>query len=477
MSITLVIAVLGILIIFTIALVLTSTLLKDISTNTKITAEQYIPELVRSQQGALKVEKIHTYLDSAYRVQDATEERRFRLLLQVLVHSFMLDDDVFLVSESNNIMFDIRELLYIRHTQRQLLDEIINIIETSDVNTDYAKGFFSAVSVMTIRDTSVEVPMKTLETRLAGNSYNEILYRIRFIIDLNEQLDRLVEDAHQRIDGLSNYLTTDAALRTHQISNEVGSDAEKVRNYFSILIGILVIFSAMILFAFQRLILRPVQELVEGLRSIESQGDKTVSLRPMYFRELDVIRHAIEEYSVLTHRLQQANSDLERLSQIDGLTGLANRRSLDKALAAEVRRSQRYQHPLAILMIDIDHFKTLNDDYGHQVGDEGLKLLAGILTQLSQRPGELAARYGGEEFVVVLPEASLSDAIVVAEKLLTGCRNTVFPSSPQVSFTVSIGIACYRNETSHTKELLLNRADQALYQAKSAGRDCYRIYD
>ena len=477
MSITLVIAVVGILIVFTIALLLTSSLLRDISTNSRMTADRYLPELVRSQQGALKVEKIHTYLDAAYRVQDASEERRLRLLLQILVHSFMLDDDDYLVTEANNIMFDIRELLYIRHTQRQLHNEIINILDASDKDIDYAKGFFSAVSLMSIQERFIQLPMTILETQLPEESFSEVLYRIRFIIDLNEQLNNLVDDANQRIAGLSNYLNTDAALRTHQISNEVGNDAEKVRDYFSMLIGILVIFSVMILYAFQRLILRPVQELVEGLRSIEKQGDKTVRLRPMYFRELDVIRHAIEEYSGLMHRLQLANTELGRLSQIDGLTGLANRRSLDQVLDLEVRRSQRYQHPLALMMIDIDHFKNINDQFGHQVGDEGLKLLASILMQFSQRPGELAARYGGEEFVLVLAEASLSDAIEIAEKLLDECRKAAFPFNPNLHFTISIGISCYRNTTSNTKELLINHADQALYQAKTAGRDCFRIYD
>ena len=477
MSITLVIAVVGILMVFTIALILTSSLLRDISTNSRMTADRYLPELVRSQQGALKVEKIHTYLDAAYRVQDAAEERRLRLLLQVLVHSFMLDDDDYLVTEANNIMFDIRELLYIRHTQRQLHNEIINILESSNTDINYAKGFFSAISVMSIQEQFIESPMELLEAQLPNIDFSEVLYRIRFIIDLNEQLDRLVGDANQRIAGLSNYLTTDAALRTHQISNEVGNDAEKVKDYFSMLIGILVIFSIMILYAFQRLILAPVQELVEGLRSIENQGDKTIRLRPMYFRELDVIRHAIEEYSGLMHRLQLANIELERLSQIDGLTGLANRRSLDKAIDLEVRRSQRYQHPLAIMMIDIDHFKKINDQYGHQIGDEGLKLLANILMKFSQRPAELAARYGGEEFALVLPEASLSDAIGIAERLLEECRKAEFITNPKVHFTISIGISCYRDTTSNTKELLINHADQALYQAKKAGRNCFRIYD
>ena len=477
MSITLVIAVVGILVVFSIALVLTSSLLRDISTNARITADQYLPELVKSQQGALKVEKIHTYLDAAYRVQDAEEERRLRLLLQVLIHSLTLDNDDYLISEANNILFDIRELLYIRNTQRQLLNEITDIIAKANVPVDFSEGFFSGVSLMTINNQTMEAPLAELEANLVTEDYNEILYRTRFIIDLNDQLGMLVEDAHQRIAGLSNYLTTDAGLRTHQISNDVGNDAEKVRDYFSVLIAILVIFSVMILFAFQRLILRPVQELVDGLRSIENQGDRTVQLRPMYFRELDVIRHAIEEYSELTHRLQLANTELERLSQIDGLTGLANRRLLDQTLDLEVRRSQRYQHPLAIMMIDIDHFKSINDQYGHQVGDEGLNVLAGILLQFSKRPGELAARYGGEEFVLVLPESNLHDAIAVAEKLLRQCQQASFPSNSQLRFTVSIGIACYRNVSSNTKEKLIHEADQALYQAKTAGRNCYRIFD
>lgn len=477
MSITLVIAVLSILCVFTIALLLTSSLLKGISDNAGKTVNHYLPELVRTHQGALKVEQIHRYLDAAYRVQNAAEERSYRLLLQVLVHSFMLDDDDYLISEANNIMFDIRELLYIRHTQRALLEEILDIVDQSDAEVAFVRGVFSSISVKNIREDIMQPPLNQLSVNLSEDDYSEVQYRVRFIIDLNEQLDMLVTDAHQRIAGLANYLTTDAVLRTRQISDEVGKDATLVSFYFSILIAILVFFSLMILITFHKLILRPVQQLVLGLRSIENQGDTTVKLPKMYFKELDLIRHSIEEYSELTHRLQAVNSDLERLSQIDGLTGLANRRMLDTKLNSEVKRSKRYHHPLSILMIDIDHFKKLNDEYGHQVGDQGLKLLAEVLQRFTQRPGELAARFGGEEFVLVLPESNISNAIEMAKMILVESRKIVFPEYPEIKFSVSIGISCFQKGVSDSAELLINHADKALYQAKSAGRDCFRLYD
>lgn len=477
MSVTLLMVLLGLLLVFTLALMLSLGLLRDISTKTRATAEDYLPELVRTQQDALKVEKISTYLDAAYRVQSASEERHYRLLSQVLIHSFMLDQDTYLMSEANNIMFDIREMLSVRQLQRELQHKLqLQLSKADYTDLSHFIGFFSAISVQAIQLQSLQDTLDRLEIRLTEEDYDGILYNVHFISDLNIQLDWLVKDTHQRIENLSSYLSSDAALKARLLTRDVADDALKISNYFLILIALLIFFSAIILFFFQSLILRPVQVLVNGLRAIEGQGEQPISLQPLCFKELDTIRHSIEDYSKLTHKLQKANLELERLSRMDGLTGLANRRCLDQTLDAEVGRSLRYHHPLVVLMIDIDHFKRLNDTYGHQLGDECLKELAKLFQLFTQRPGELAARFGGEEFTLIFPETTVEEALQIAETLHAQCRQIALFTNSAESLSVSIGIACFRMGVTDTAERLLKHADEALYQAKSAGRNCTRIF-
>jgi len=171
---------------------------------------------------------------------------------------------------------------------------------------------------------------------------------------------------------------------------------------------------------------------------------------------------------------------LRRLSLKDGLTGLANRRFLDESLTREWNRLRRSKQPLAAIMADIDHFKSYNDCYGHQMGDECLKRTAACLQGVCRRPGDLAARYGGEEFVLILPGADLAGAIRVGKHVQTGLAALNLPhdaSSSASRVTLSIGIAAAMpSEEEFGPIELLAQADQALYQAKKAGRNCIRAF-
>jgi len=176
-----------------------------------------------------------------------------------------------------------------------------------------------------------------------------------------------------------------------------------------------------------------------------------------------------------TAELQEANSQLESLSTTDSLTGLANRRRFDSYWEQEWCRAQRQATPLAVIMLDVDHFKLYNDHYGHQQGDRCLQRVAEVLRASVRRAGELAARYGGEEFVVVLPGASGEQAAETAQLILKALRAEQLPhaSSPDGSVvTVSLGVASGIPDESASREHLLKAADVALYEAKSLSRNC-----
>jgi diguanylate cyclase (GGDEF)-like protein/PAS domain S-box-containing protein len=172
--------------------------------------------------------------------------------------------------------------------------------------------------------------------------------------------------------------------------------------------------------------------------------------------------------------LSALNRRLEGLARIDGLTGITNRRAFDEALDAEFRRSVRNGTPLSLLLIDVDHFKAFNDAYGHPEGDDCLKAVAKVLTNVLNRPGDLAARYGGEEFAAILPDTDAEGATTIAETIRAAVEGLAIPhiGGGTGIVTASIGGSGHTGEGSVTSvETLVQEADNALYAAKAAGRN------
>lgn len=181
----------------------------------------------------------------------------------------------------------------------------------------------------------------------------------------------------------------------------------------------------------------------------------------------------------VTAQLESANKQLTYLANSDGLTGIANRRQFDNALAKAIDRGRREQKFISLLMIDVDHFKRFNDTYGHDVGDKALKKVATALSLCCGRTDDLAARYGGEEFAVVLPETSEEKAQHVANKIMDAISALAisFESSPDNdALTISIGIATQKCLTTLSSSELITLADKALYLAKNRGRNQIAVY-
>ena len=172
-------------------------------------------------------------------------------------------------------------------------------------------------------------------------------------------------------------------------------------------------------------------------------------------------------------RREDAERQLSLLAATDALTGLANRRQFDEAIAREWARAKRSQSPLSLLMIDADHFKAYNDTFGHQAGDALLLAMAGCIGAAIKRPGDVSARYGGEEFAILLPNTPVYGAREVATLIHATIAEleVVHPSAPTGKPTVSIGVACLvpRPDAEHSQ--LIRAADSALYEAKSNGRN------
>jgi diguanylate cyclase (GGDEF)-like protein len=210
-----------------------------------------------------------------------------------------------------------------------------------------------------------------------------------------------------------------------------------------------------------------------------------------------VLRRAWQRERVLTQALQRSLGGLEAQLRVDPLTGVANRRALDEAVSFQLALAVRGETPLALLMIDVDHFKLYNDQYGHPAGDQCLKALAAALQAHVGRAGELVARYGGEEFAVLLPLTDGKAALDLAQRMCEAVRRLQIPQAASTvasHVTVSIGVAWLKAdavtvEYARTHRVapeggpdwplmseLLEQADAALYEAKRLGRDQAVLY-
>lgn len=216
-----------------------------------------------------------------------------------------------------------------------------------------------------------------------------------------------------------------------------------------------------------RSILIPLKTLEEGASRLGS-GDLGHRIAT---EGADEFTRLSEAFNAMACGIQGAHQRLADLAIRDSLTGLRNNGEFHRLLTAEIARSLRYQHSFTVLMLDIDHFKRMNDNFGHPAGDAALRHLAAVLVS-GLRPVDCVARYGGEEFAMILPETALPGAIQVAEQL---CR-TIFESplkigtQQTIDMSVSIGLAIFPEHASSGPELIA-LADRALYEAKRAGRN------
>ncbi len=188
-------------------------------------------------------------------------------------------------------------------------------------------------------------------------------------------------------------------------------------------------------------------------------------------KERDSAFFALRE---LKKQLEASNKKLQKLSMLDGLTGIANRRHFDEQLEAELENARSSQTPISLVLVDIDYFKDFTDNYGHQMGDDCLKHVASLLAKSCQNPMDLAARYGGEEFVILLAGTSEKNALSVANRFQKALHDSCIEHSHSdvaSCVTVSMGISTYDRGDEYDAKLLVENADRALYKAKETGRN------
>ena len=257
-------------------------------------------------------------------------------------------------------------------------------------------------------------------------------------------------------------------VHMEDVQKQIGSTLEQSEKTIlwggsSVFLGIALI---EILLAFS--ILSPLRELQSGIHKIMG-GELNVEINP---RSNDEIGQITRAFNQMTRNLREKQEQLLKETITDALTGLFNFRYFEEGLKAETERARRYNRPLSVMLIDIDHFKAYNDNHGHEMGNVILKMTAHALRE-TLRISDVLARYGGEEFVVFLPDTDKTNAQRVAERVRQAIDACQFPgqeSQPLGKLTISAGLACFPEDAKLAKDLV-GKADKALYKAKHLGRN------
>ncbi|HAY09100.1 MAG TPA: hypothetical protein DCY18_04045 [Thauera sp.] len=338
---------------------------------------------------------------------------------------------------------------------------------------------------------------------LVLNAFGEVLYPYQAVGGLEIPLRGMPQDGHALVDwgGSQRYLTSTRQVRTNTVTDlgwrivvrqPVDSALEPVYDLNRTLLLISILAATLFMLVGHRvakLFSTPVerlhqaaQRITAGDESTHIHGESSVKEFNELFSSLQAMtstlverRQTVEDINTRleqtvaerTAQLRTANEGLDRLAHTDPLTGLRNRRAADGRLHEEYLRSRRSHSQFSVLMIDVDHFKQVNDRYGHEGGDQVLQQVATCLAH-SMRETDFVARFGGEEFIAILPDTDLSGAVQVGEKLRRILNEVEI--APVGHVTASIGVASSVG-TESSEELVIRHADQALYRAKRAGRN------
>jgi diguanylate cyclase (GGDEF)-like protein len=404
--------------------------LERMESDAQFTQLTQIPLVLSQNRNAVKIERLSSLIRSIYLVDDKRLERQLMLQTQALTQSFSLDRDIELSQGALAIARDVKKIVRLRQKLRDLEalqnDRFAYQGDApkirADVENDARKAFERATS-------------------------------------FSEQL------------GLS--LGNDAAALAHRMARDVESAARVTQRSWLIILTIPLLSIVLLLVLVKRHIVGPVKSAADALEAISRGQVVAMQSKVPVFQELRMIAHAIKSYGNAVHDLRHANEVLVALSDEDPLTKLANRRSFDKYLSEQFALAEAEDRDIAVLMVDLDHFKSVNDQYGHLVGDTCLRMTGELLKTVGRTFECQAARYGGEEFIIVIPSCGSTEALRHAETIRTAIMELAVPVTSEkiIRVTASIGVANRTAVNAARPQDLIDSADNALYLAKHSGRN------
>ncbi|MHC2302698.1 diguanylate cyclase (GGDEF)-like protein [Rhizobium mongolense USDA 1844] len=407
--------------------------LKRIETQANFTRDVQIPLILTQTRNAVKIERLSSLVRSIFLAKDRRLERQIQLQIQALAQGFSFDHNGFLVERSQKVAEEAKTIAKLRQQAR-----------------DKENATQPSPSANSIDARAVD------------------------------ELDRLATQAYERairdLDAMGTQLSGDAAVVADNIASEIQNSAGYMQVGWLLILVVPGLFAVTILIAAKHHLAAPIGAAIKNLERIGRNEPVLTLERLPLISELAMIDAAIVAYGQVSDDLHRTNSILQGLAEKDPLTGLANRRTFESYLAAVLTRPAISSPGVAIMMIDIDHFKSVNDTFGHLAGDRSLVAVANVLTSVPWQANHLAARYGGEEFVVVLEECSLEQAIERAEWLRRSVQelNIETGTGPFLRLTASVGVAVASSVSDQPPDIIA-RADRALYTAKKNGRNNVQV--
>ncbi|RCX30725.1 GGDEF domain-containing protein [Thioalbus denitrificans] len=466
--------------------------LMDIEQLAADTRNVLLPGLIRHQGTAVNIERLRGFGEVVLTTPDAERRRRVRLAAYILASDSVFEQES---RVHQTIRLAYQAILFVARTREEQENEeewIANRLETieariealaREADAERIRRLYRAERLLTsVKHAATPLELARLEAAFnavaihlpeESSGWREVIERRRAIINAGETADARWAAARQTLEALADSLSTRAALRASDRSGLIVELAEQAR-----LVGtgaLLTLLAVLLILAllWRRHILLPILAATRGLEQVQSTHHP-VALPHVRIRELDAINRAVENFGRMLAQLHDANTQLRRLSDRDGLTGIPNRRRFDTAYANLSKLARRHSRPLAVIMMDIDFFKAYNDTYGHLQGDDCLKRVAHAIERVAHRTGDVVARYGGEEFVAVLPETDAPGALRIAERMQAAVADLAIEhrsSTVAGHVTVSMGVAASGPEHPLDPEALVDTADQALLRAKRSGRN------
>lgn len=390
--------------------------------------DRQIPAVLSQNRNALKIEKLASLARSAFLARDSVLERQIQLQVRILSQSFALDGDNVLTQGASQMADGITRIIKARVAERTL-----------GANTTLAP------------------------------------------VNANVEAVAAYDQTMGLAEGLGRNLSTGTARVADKISTDIQGTASSIRQAWLALLSVPLLGTLLIFWFFRAQVVLPIDQTVQRLAAIRHRQPITRQATQAWFSDLRQIETAVDAFAQISEELHVKNEMLMVLSDEDALTKVGNRRHFDTTLRNEIQDAERDGRGLALLLLDLDHFKRINDSHGHQTGDACLKTVGQVLATLCQAERYLPARFGGEEFAVILPGSDLATAVIFAERLrlaIADLEIAIDGDSPAIRITTSIGVACARDVKPRSAAALTEAADAALYQAKRDGRNtvcCHRV--
>lgn len=368
--------------------------------------------------------------------------------------------------------------------QNKIMNYIVSDVKELTDNTweleQYINNDHIGLPEITIFDTEINVLAKNFEE--VNNLDFEKKYKKE---DIDRYIQKILKNSndHAVIDKKNTLLIKPimkdnkiVAYITSDYSNAVDEKMVTMNQTFLYLLFV-IIFTVFIIsifiIIFSLKLLHPLELLIDGIKKI-STGNMSFSIENVSNDEIGVV---VDAFNDMTHKRKLVEEALEEMAVHDGLTGLYNHKYFYTSLEKEIARDDRYHNSVALLLIDIDHFKIVNDRYGHRAGDTILRSLSQRLKKRA-RSTDCVCRYGGEEIAIILLETNISEAQAIAEelRLLIEKEPFLIEDGRYVPITISIGVSVYSEESKDVSTMVSN-ADTALYQAKESGRNRVNVYE